>query len=216
MLYAVDRHGNKLRASRGIEGLCKLCGESLIARCGEIKIHHWAHRSGNDCDDWHEPESDWHLYWKSLVPPERCEVIIERNGKKRRADLITAKGTVIELQHSYLSPEEICAREEFYGKMIWLFDVRDCCVRKRGEIVPRLHFRARQGYHSFRWKHARQHVGHTDYSNIPVYLDIGSGQIFRLHKFHSKAPVGGWGDLAKQSVFEQWLINACGTQGGEE
>jgi competence CoiA-like predicted nuclease len=216
MLYAIDRSGNKLRVSRGAEGTCKLCGESLIAKCGEIKIHHWAHRSGNDCDDWHEPESDWHLYWKSLVPSAQCEVVIERNGRKRRADIVTAKGTVIELQHSFLSPAEIHAREEFYKTMMWLFDVRECCVATRGALVPRLHFRHRDGYHSFRWKQARQHIGHTDYGNIPVYLDIGNDRIFRLHKFHSKAPVGGWGNIAKRSVFEQWLLKACVIQGGEE
>jgi hypothetical protein len=40
-----------------------------------------------------------------------------------RADVVTASGGVVELQHSAISPEVITEREEFYGeRMAWVFD----------------------------------------------------------------------------------------------
>jgi hypothetical protein len=40
-----------------------------------------------------------------------------------RADVVTASGGVVELQHSPISPEVIAEREAFYGeRMAWIFD----------------------------------------------------------------------------------------------
>lgn len=40
-----------------------------------------------------------------------------------RADIVTASGGVVEIQHSPVSPDVIAAREEFYGdQMAWIFD----------------------------------------------------------------------------------------------
>jgi hypothetical protein len=209
MIYAIDRKGNKIPASAQNEGFCPLCLDPVIPKCGEINIHHWAHRANDNCDDWYEPETDWHLYWKSLVPAEFCEVVIEKDGKRHRADIVTASGIVVELQHSGLSTQQIMARENFYQKMIWLFDVRDCCKKRSLEKPPRLSIRNRGDYYSFRWRHARQHIGRTDFKNIPVYLDIGGERIFKLRQFHSSPPVGGWGYIAEKALIEQWLIDNC-------
>lgn len=62
MLYALeDGEHRTARPQRG--GKCPGCSGDLIAKCGEINAWHWAHRA-NDCDPWHEPESEWHIGWK--------------------------------------------------------------------------------------------------------------------------------------------------------
>ena len=40
---------------------CDICDGKIIAKCGRVKIWHWAHESRIDCDDWYEPMSEWHL-----------------------------------------------------------------------------------------------------------------------------------------------------------
>jgi hypothetical protein len=129
MLYAtID--GERLRpSSTGERAKCSGCGGEVMSKCGEINIHHWAHLSGEDCDSWSEPEGEWHLHWKNKFPKEWQEVYIEGDGKVHRADVKTPNGTVIELQSSSISSEEIMEREDFYsryaGGMIWVVDGRD-------------------------------------------------------------------------------------------
>jgi len=124
MLYALNAAGAKIRAGRGAAGSCPGCGAELVPKCGEIVIHHWAHRGDDNCDPWWQGETDWHRGWKSLFPAEWCEVSFERDGVKHRADVVTPKG-VIEFQHSPLSLEAIRDREEFYGPMYWVFHAQE-------------------------------------------------------------------------------------------
>lgn len=118
MIYAQNEHQDKIEASPNAEGFCPGCGEKLVARCGELKIWHWSHQSKRDCDDWYEPETEWHLGWKRLFGKENCEIVIPPH----RADIFGNRDVVIELQHSAISVEEIRKREEFYGKMFWIVD----------------------------------------------------------------------------------------------
>jgi hypothetical protein len=53
-----------------------------------------------------------------LVRDEFVEVAIGPH----RADIVGNKNTVVELQHSPICPEDIEARETYYGNMVWLFD----------------------------------------------------------------------------------------------
>lgn len=180
--------------------------------------HHWAH-PGKDCDPWHEHETDWHRYWKSLVPADCVEVTIEKNGKRHRADIVTRSGTVIELQHSSISVEDIEEREGFYGKMVWLFDVSNCrpepqyqwsvITGEKCETITkelRLRIRPKDDHHTFRWCHPRKSIAYT---KTPVYLDVGRDEIFRLKKMYSEKRCGGWGILKSKSVFEDWLRKQC-------
>jgi len=102
-------------------GVCPCCGGLLIAKCGKLVTHHWAHESKVDCDTWSEPIGPWHLWWQGLVRPEAIEVV----RGCHRADVVGNDGIVVELQHSSISPGDIEAREAFYGDMIWLFDATD-------------------------------------------------------------------------------------------
>ena len=65
--------------------------------------------------------TEWHLGWQRAVPPERREVVMGPH----RADIVTASGGVVEIQHSPISVDVITEREEFYGdRMAWIFDAR--------------------------------------------------------------------------------------------
>lgn len=217
MLFAVDQDRQKISATPKTEGWCPMCKEKLIPKCGRVVTHHWAHR-GEDCDSWREPETEWHRYWKRLVPPEYSEVMIERNGARHRADILTKGGIVIELQHSPLAVDEIAEREAFYGKMIWLFDVRACrpAHSENGIRLPghakeiRLRLRpkeGREGFHTFRWVHPRRSIA---YAQSPTYLDIGSDEIFKLEWMSNDTPCGGKGIIKPQETFESWLRRQCG------
>jgi hypothetical protein len=122
MLLAEDSDGHRIAAAPGNKATCPMCKTTVISKCGQIKIWHWAHQSTRDCDAWYEPESDWHYAWKEFAGLENTEkTIVDDHGTKHRAD-IKFDNMVVELQHSQLPVSEVQAREEFYGQMIWILD----------------------------------------------------------------------------------------------
>src|SRR5262249_40527523 len=109
-------------AQRGLSAVCPVCGAPVIAKCGNIRIWHWAHRGRLACDPWWE-ETDWHRGWKGEFPEHWQEVIHRsESGEKHIADVKTESGIVLEFQHSPLRPEERDAREDFYRTMAWVVD----------------------------------------------------------------------------------------------
>ena len=112
----------RIEATKGAKGKCSSCGSELVAKCGEIKIHHWAHKK--KCDDhWWENETEWHRNWKNKFPKEWQEVIqYAESGEKHIADVKTDEGWVVEFQHSHIKPEERRSRNNFYKKLIWVVD----------------------------------------------------------------------------------------------
>ncbi len=123
MKYALVNN-ERVEAQKGMKGLCPVCNLPVIARCGNIKVNHWAHSKSTHCDKWWESETEWHRAWKNLFPKEWQEVIAidAKTGEKHVADVKTDKGLVIEFQHSHIKPEEQTSREEFYKNMIWVVD----------------------------------------------------------------------------------------------
>jgi len=115
---------NRIEASIGAKGICPGCSSELIAKCGEIKINHWAHKKTRNCDPWWEPETEWHRTWKNNFPVEWQEnyFLDEHTGEKHIADIKTTDGLVIEFQHSAIHPQERISREKFYKKMVWVAD----------------------------------------------------------------------------------------------
>ncbi|WP_129665908.1 competence protein CoiA family protein [Phytoactinopolyspora endophytica] len=96
MLYAITAAGADTEPTPGATGRCSLCGAPVLARCGVINAWHWAHKTGDDCDTWAEPTTDWHRAYQQIVPPDRCEVPLGAH----RADIVATTGHVLELQHS--------------------------------------------------------------------------------------------------------------------
>lgn len=117
--------GEKILATPKAHGMCYCCDKEMVAKCGEIKIHHWAHKKLSDCDHWWENETQWHRQWKDRFPIDWQEVI-KRNhetGEKHIADIYNpAKDLVIEFQNSPIKGEEIQARERYYKRMLWLLN----------------------------------------------------------------------------------------------
>lgn len=114
----------KAEATKGAKGICSVCNKELIAKCGEVKLHHWAHKSLRNCDTWWENETEWHRSWKNNFSNDWQEFIFrdEQTGEKHIADIHTNHGLVIEFQHSYIEPQERRTRENFYKKIVWIVD----------------------------------------------------------------------------------------------
>lgn len=123
MKYAII-DGNRTEAFKGAKGICPICSSAVIAKCGEVKMNHWAHKGIRDCDTWWEPETEWHRAWKNNFPIEWQEFIFidEQSGEKHIADIHTNYKFTIEFQHSHINPNERIAREKFYKNMIWVID----------------------------------------------------------------------------------------------
>ena len=115
--------GQRREAESGLSGECDGCGSALVAKCGEVRVRHWAHRGRRSCDPWWENETEWHRSWKARFPDDWQEVLHHAaDGERHRADVKTAHGWALEFQHSYIKPEERRSREAFYEKLMWVVD----------------------------------------------------------------------------------------------
>lgn len=106
------------------DAICPSCRSAVVPKCGTVMVHHWAHKQKRDCDPWFESETLWHRQWKSKG--FRTEVVIQNH----RADIVSSKGYIVELQHSGISEDMIRQRESCYGvKLRWIFDGTNLAVR---------------------------------------------------------------------------------------
>ncbi len=114
----------KKEASTGLVGTCPGCLQPVIAKCGDRRVHHWAHSRIKMCDTWWEPETEWHREWKNKFPKEWQEHFLPdtTTGEKHIADIRADNGFVIEFQHSHIHPHERHSRESFYKNMVWVVD----------------------------------------------------------------------------------------------
>ena len=115
---------NNMRSEpiKGINGLCCGCGKKVISKCGNIKLHHWAHISSDKCDSWWENETEWHRQWKNHFTIDTREVTFYDSvlAEYHRADVHNKNGVTIEFQNSPLTIEELNSRNEFYKRIIWV------------------------------------------------------------------------------------------------
>lgn len=116
-------NGARVDAVPGLAGVCPACQSPVVAKCGTLRVWHWAHRGALVCDSWWEGETEWHRAWKSQFPVECQEVVhTAKDGERHIADVKTGDGWVLEFQHSPLSAEERRARTSFYGRINWIVD----------------------------------------------------------------------------------------------
>jgi hypothetical protein len=201
MLYAASEDGAKIRAEPDAVGFCPGCGETLVPRCGEVNIWHWAHQAGRDCDDWYEPETAWHLWWKELAPAEHREVVVGQH----RADVLGSRGVVVELQHSSISPETIAEREAFYDKMVWIVDARGYNSRIK---LRRWRYEDKtiDFYLSWKWPRTCWYQ-----ATRPVFFDIGFG-VFQVEDMtigrETTVRDWGWHKVVSRKTYigDKWLI----------
>ena len=171
--------GKRREAEPGLQGQCRYCGAAIIAKCGPLRVWHWAHRGKLNCDPWWEDETEWHRAWKNQFPKSLGEIIRHsKNGEKHIADVKTDRDLVLEFQHSLLPPGEREAREKFHQKMVWIVDGRRrkrdrkqffACLDARpiGNGEPRIV--------SVRWSEGSL-LRDWGASRVPVYFDFGDSE----------------------------------------
>lgn len=128
MKYAIIDNFRQ-EAVKGLNGICPICGEPVIAKCGKYKVNHWAHKV-KKCDLWKENETEWHRKWKNCYTEMYQEIVFTDDNyyepEKHIADIYTKAEYVIEFQHSYIGDEERTSRENYYTKnnknMLWVVD----------------------------------------------------------------------------------------------
>jgi len=115
-------NGCRTEAQPTMKGTCVHCPSITIAKCGPVKIWHWAHKSKASCDPWWEGETGWHRGWKDHFPVDWQEKghIDSATGERHVADIKTGSGLVIEFQHSVIESSETKSREDFYKEMVWV------------------------------------------------------------------------------------------------
>jgi len=116
--------GERREPKKGLLGNCIGCEQPMVAKCGPIKIWHWAHKAICDCDRWWENETEWHRNWKNNFPTEYQEIRHKADsGEWHIADVKTKFGHILEFQHSFLKSDERQARNNFYGSsLVWIVD----------------------------------------------------------------------------------------------
>ncbi len=116
-------NGQRQEPQPNLSGECPGCGNPMVARCGEVRVWHWAHRGRRHCDSWWENETEWHRDWKGQFSVDWQEIVHHaEDGERHIADVRTGDDWVIEFQHSYIKPEERRSREAFYPKLVWVVD----------------------------------------------------------------------------------------------
>ena len=200
MKFAVFE-GERREAQPGLPAECPVCGNAMVAKCGQHRVPHWAHRGTRTCDHWWEPETEWHRAWKNHFPERRQEIVHQsEGGEKHIADVKTDRGVVLEFQHSHLRREERESRENFYPKMVWVVDGRrrardrarffaSLCA---GTVVYREPLIV-----SVRWKEGAL-LRDWDTSRAPVYFDFGDSEP---------------GDTPSFDAPTLWRLNPCGPNG---
>ncbi len=175
MLYAISDDQEKILAEKGRRGSCPFCQRRVVAKCGQINIHHWAHEINSDCPA-SGLETEWHLNWKSRFSSK----YVEHRFGKFIADVYLPKITVIEFQNSSISVEDVLARNAFYRNPIWIVNGMD--------FEERFSIRNRGEYLSFRFKHRRKTISRM----MPnLYIDFGT-HLFRVKKEYDEMR-SGWG-----------------------
>jgi Competence protein CoiA-like family len=187
MLYAiVNNEKTKAdRKNREMGAVCPFCNESVIARCGDINIWHYAHKVENNCD-WKE-ETEWHLDWKQRFPKECVEIKIGNN----RAD-VYINGRVYEFQNSAINTTDILMRQLAFPKLTWIFNAVTWHVdlRKKGG----------SNYRSFRWKWPHKSLKVIDLDRCQLFLEFDD-KLFEIKEIHWGGYVGGWGYIIDKDEF---------------
>lgn len=217
MLYASGPDGSRVLPSKSARASCPCCDAPVIAKCGEIVSHHWAHESAEDCDHWHSWETDWHRGWKMRFP-EGCREIVMGERRQHRADVRLPSGAVVEFQSKGLSPEEFEERERFYGVMSWIFDASEPFSEGRirlRENASREHSNEHGVTHIapntlFAWASSWRSIWHA---SQPKYLDLGDGRVLWVRAPSERADEWGSAVVLDAETVVRHLSHTPGSKG---
>lgn len=167
------------------EASCSDCHAPMVAKLGDVMIHHWAHQSRPlDCRV--AEESEWHREWKALGIDGSQEVANETGT--RRTDVQAPGGFAVEFQMSALTAAEVRSREiDWDDKLVWVFDAKDAFDTER---LRMLGDGPRYGFH---WYRAPERIhGAT----CPTFYDIGNGRLLFIHSSREKGTTSLSGQCA--------------------
>lgn len=116
MLIAVQNQ-KRIKAYKGAENCsCPICNQEVVAKCGELMIWHFAHKTNDNNCIFGKGKGNWHYLWQNKFPID-C---VEYKKDNHIADIFI-KETAIELQESPISLEEIKERNLSWGdNTIWI------------------------------------------------------------------------------------------------
>ncbi len=214
-MFFATVNSEKVEATPKTKGNCPLCNKSVISKCGEVNLWHWAHSKDESCDTWYEPETQWHKNWKLTFGKDNCEIVISKNGIKHIADICTRESIVIELQNSPIQKSIIHKREDFYGEgMIWIINgnpFKDNFSYKRSRSVQldeeeeyylrynplvNKNTQARKDEYDFSWSWYRRSWNNT---KRQVFIDFGAENLFWV--IEGMGTSSGIGKLISKEVF---------------
>ena len=167
MLFAYDHEDNRIfieDTHSNSEYYCPYCGAPLVTKKGEIRQHHFAHKSHHLCSDSWERErsydiSPWHNEWQNEFPRENQEIKLVFGETRHRADVMIGR-SVIEFQHSIMPVKFFDERNNFYHnlgyKVIWLFDLSS--LYEEGQLYKE---KTAEGY-TFYWKNPKKSFNNYD------------------------------------------------------
>jgi hypothetical protein len=200
--YAKDISGVRVEAAPKLVGFCPTCGVRVQSKCGTLVAWHFAHLACDNCDPWKEGETAWHRGWKALFP-EECREVVKDN---HRADVLVGD-TAVEFQHSPIPTQDRIARDEFWGRIIWVVSVPP----EQLDLRPGRGRPASDRYRSFRWKWPRKSFFN---SKAEIWLDVAAHTevcqytfkatavprtLLQVRKLYAEVPCGGWGFLRDPS-----------------
>lgn len=168
-------------AGRGEFGICPWSNLEVKAHVGLIR-QFWAYTDKKPVfDKGYEPESEWHISWKTPIKDEYCEVIFGENNE-HRADILGSNNTVIEIQRSKIDMRDSRERVEFYQnatnrRVIWVVDIQEFW-NKRFFLKPS----KERGKFTVEWKPKRTWL--WDLASTPdtnLYLEFNHSNDKLLH-----------------------------------
>jgi competence CoiA-like predicted nuclease len=192
MIFANDTNGLSIRAIKNVDAFCPSCNSIMIAKCGEIMIPHWAHKT-HDVNCLYRPETQWHLEWKAEAINHGCTV--EKRIGNNITDVLISNSRVLELQHSGITAKEIqkrCISYGFDGKHTdWMFDMENKFDNYQ------LNLSEKDGYFTFRQKWKKSTIdmlfdiyGKHRYGK--VWFDVGVyNKLVYVKKLYRSG--NGWG-----------------------
>lgn len=132
MKWAVAPDGRRDPAHPTATGYtCPACQAAVFPKCGDHVEWHWAHTVGesSDCElgEGLDPDdfTGWHIARQTWAQEQGATIEAKHPKYKRKADIRTGAGIVIELQHSRLDRAVIEGREADWtplGPMLWIWD----------------------------------------------------------------------------------------------
>jgi hypothetical protein len=125
MLYAIDENGKRVGPSPKTAGVCPVCGNAVVSKCGEKVVWHWSHKTGSEeCDAWYEPITEWHKGWMSLFPESSREALVfsQDGSGGHMVDVCLESGMRVDFQSRRITVKEMGRRDSFWGGAFWVLD----------------------------------------------------------------------------------------------